>query len=219
MFSARSASLARAIVPRAGVRTYAAAAAASAAPPKPPVALFGVDGTYASALYIAAVKESALESTDQSLRALKRTLDGDAKLVRIISSPTLSPADKSAIISVIAKSGDKTIKNLLEALAENNRLGMLGGVIDKFAVLMGAHRGEVEAVITSAVQLEPKVLSRLENAISKSQYVGEGKKLKVINKINSDIVGGLVVEIGDRTIDLSVSSKMAKLNKLLTDVL
>lgn len=46
MFSARTASLARAIVPRAGVRTYAAAASST----KPPVALFGVDGTYASAL-------------------------------------------------------------------------------------------------------------------------------------------------------------------------
>lgn len=103
-----------------------------------------------STQYIAAVKESTLELADQSLKALKRTLDGDAKLVRIISSPTLSPADKSAIISAIVKPGDKTIKNLLEALAENNRLGMLGGVIDKFAVLMGAHRGEVEAVVTSA---------------------------------------------------------------------
>lgn len=112
-----------------------------------------------STQYIAAVKESVLESTDQSLRALKQTLDGDAKLVRIISSPTLSPADKSAIISVIAKSGDKTIKNLLEALAENNRLGMLGGVIDKFAVLMGAHRGEIEAVVTSAV-VGPLMVSR-----------------------------------------------------------
>lgn len=39
----------------------------------------------------------------------------------------------------------------MEALAENNRLGMLGGVIDKFTVLMSAHRGEVEAVVTSAV--------------------------------------------------------------------
>lgn len=88
--------------------------------------------------------------TDQSLKALKRTLDGDPKLVQIISSPTLNPADKSAIISAIVKPGDKTIKNLLEALAENNRLGMLGGVIDKFTVLMGAHKGEVEAVVTSA---------------------------------------------------------------------
>lgn len=38
-------------------------------------------------------------------------------------------------------------------------------------------------------------------------------------QVNPDIRGGLVVEIGDRTIDLSVSSKMAKMNKLLTDTL
>ncbi|KAH0606309.1 uncharacterized protein H6S33_003970 [Morchella sextelata] len=225
MFSARTASLARAIVPRAGVRTYAAAASSA----KPPVALFGVDGTYASALcevdgdgrYTASAKTSSLETTDKSLQTLKATLDRDAKLVSIISSPTLSAEDKSAIISQITKpiSGDKTVKNLLEALAENNRLGLIGSVIDKFTILMGAHRGEVEAVITSATNLDSKLLSRLETAISKSQYVGQGKKLKVVNKVNPDIVGGLVVEIGDRTIDLSVSSKMAKLNKLLTDSL
>ena len=38
-------------------------------------------------------------------------------------------------------------------------------------------------------------------------------------KVNPDIIGGLVVEIGDRTIDLSVSSKVSKMNKLLTDAL
>jgi F-type H+-transporting ATPase subunit O len=38
-------------------------------------------------------------------------------------------------------------------------------------------------------------------------------------QVNSDILGGLVVEIGDRTIDLSVSAKLAKMNKLLTDTL
>jgi len=38
-------------------------------------------------------------------------------------------------------------------------------------------------------------------------------------QINPDIVGGLIVEIGDRTIDLSVSAKIAKMNKLLKDTL
>lgn len=38
-------------------------------------------------------------------------------------------------------------------------------------------------------------------------------------KVNPEIKGGLVVEIGDRTIDLSVSSKISKMNKLLTDTL
>lgn len=84
--------------------------------------------------------------------------------------------------------------------------------------------------------MDGKTLSRLEAAVSKSAYVGQGKKLKVTNKVripmpqtrdyrtnalqvNSDILGGLIVEIGDRTIDLSVSSKIAKMNKLLTDTL
>jgi F-type H+-transporting ATPase subunit O len=39
------------------------------------------------------------------------------------------------------------------------------------------------------------------------------------SQVNPDIVGGLVVEVGDRTIDLSVSSKIAKMNKLLNDTL
>ena len=39
------------------------------------------------------------------------------------------------------------------------------------------------------------------------------------SQVNPEIKGGLIVEVGDRTIDLSVSSKIAKMNKLLTDVL
>ena len=54
--------------------------------------------------------------------------------------------------------------------------------------------------------------------MSKSEY-SQGKKLKVVSKVNPDILGGLVVEIGDRTIDLSVSGKVSKMNKLLTDTL
>ena len=55
--------------------------------------------------------------------------------------------------------------------------------------------------------------------MSKSQYVGQGQRLKLVPKIKPEIRGGLVVEIGDRTIDLSVSSKMAKMNKLLKETL
>lgn len=73
--------------------------------------------------------------------------------------------------------------------------------------------------VTSAAALDQKVLRQLETAVGKSEYVGQGKKLKVVAKVNPDIRGGLIVEIGDRTIDLSVSSKMAKMNKLLHETL
>lgn len=64
--------------------------------------------------------------------------------------------------------------------------------------------------------LDNKLRQRLESAIQKSEY-SQGKKLKVVSKVNPDILGGLVVEIGERTIDLSVGNKVAKLNKMLTD--
>ncbi|KAI9891579.1 MAG: Mitotic exit network component [Vezdaea aestivalis] len=202
------------------IRQYAQASAVSS---KPPVPLFGLDGTYASALYTAAAKSSALEPTAKALASLSDVFKKDAKLTGILNTPTLSVSDKSQIIAELGKhtggSKDEVIKNFLKTLADNNRLGLLEGVCEKFGVLMGAYRGEMELTVTSASPLDGRTLSRLEIAVAKSQYVGPGKKLKVKNKINADIMGGLVVEIGDRTIDLSVSSKIAKMNKLLTDSL
>lgn len=64
--------------------------------------------------------------------------------------------------------------------------------------------------------LDSKLQKRLESAVSKSEY-SQGKKLKVTTKVNPDILGGLVVEIGERTIDYSVAAKISKLNKMLTD--
>ncbi|TKA62986.1 ATP synthase subunit 5, mitochondrial [Cryomyces minteri] len=213
------------IAAQASIRSYAAAAGqGSTTSTKPPVALFGIDGTYASALYTAAAKTSTLESTSKALETLSGVFKKDPKLQGMLSAPMLTVSDKKQIVAELQKhtgGADKgdTVKNFLNTLAENNRLSVLEGVCEKFGVLMSAFRGEVELTVTSAAPLDAKVLKQLETAISKSQYVGQGKKLKVVPKVNPDIRGGLIVEIGDRTIDLSVSSKMAKMNKLLTDTL
>ncbi|KAL8858045.1 MAG: hypothetical protein Q9178_005370 [Gyalolechia marmorata] len=205
----------------ANLRGYAQAAVVQDT--KPPVALFGLDGTYASALFTAAVKTASLDSTSKSLAALAEVFKRDSKLPIILNAPTLSPSDKSQIIQELQRHmggqdrGD-TVKNLLKTLSDNNRLGILQGVCEKFTTLMGAARGELDLTVTSAAKLDNKVLQRLETAVAKSEY-SQGKKLKVVAKINPDIMGGLVVEVGDRTIDLSVSSKISKMNKLLTDAL
>jgi F-type H+-transporting ATPase subunit O len=224
--SVRAAAPQRAFALRAAastpVRTYAAAANASTDAVQPPVAVFGLDGTYATALYTAAVKSSSLDPTAKALTSLAAIVEKDAKLSAILSAPTLSAEDKSAIVAELQKqsgASSPTVKNFLAALAENNRLGLLKGVCQKFAEIMSAARGEVEMKVVSAQPLDNKTLNRLESAVTKSSYVGQGKKLKVTNEVKPEIVGGLVVEIGDRTIDLSVSARIAKMNKLLTDAL
>jgi F-type H+-transporting ATPase subunit O len=115
----------------------------------------------------------------------------DAKLSKILAAPTLSSADKSAIVKELERSAGvqgETVKNFLNTLAENNRLAILEGVCVKFGELMSAARGEVEMTVTSAQPLDNKTLGRLETAVSKSSYVGQGKKLKVTNKVSFDAV-------------------------------
>ncbi|EMF17679.1 putative oligomycin sensitivity conferring protein [Sphaerulina musiva SO2202] len=230
MFAGRAAARsARVAAPRfqlaAPTRSFAEAAAKPAsASTRPPIDVFGVDGTYASALYTAAAKNSSIETVSKALESLSATFKKEPKLQQILASPTLTVDDKKQIIAELQKGisvQDKTntVSGFLNTLAENNRLSVLEGVTEKFAQLMSASRGEVELNITSAAPLDNKVIKQLEAAVSKSQYVGANKKVKVVAKVNPDIRGGLVVEIGDRTIDLSVSSKMHKMNRLLQETL
>lgn len=125
--------------------------------------------------------------------SLAQTFKRDPNLQTLISSPTLSAEDKQKIVQELQKSTnvqdkENTLKNFFTTLAENNRLSVLDGVAEKFAQLISAARGEVELTITSASPLDGKIVKQLENAVSKSQYVGQGKKLKVVPKV-SRIIG------------------------------
>lgn len=120
------------------------------------------------------------------MESLQATFKKDAQLQKILTAPTLSAEDKQQIVSELQKSSgvnDKTVQQFLETLAQNNRLSVLEGVSTKFGTLMSAARGEVEMTITSASPLDAKVVRQLENAVSKSQFIGQGKKLKVVPKV------------------------------------
>jgi len=181
---------------------------------------FGINGTYASALYTAAAKASSLDAVERSLDQIRQELS-DPQLATFVANPTLTSGDKKAIVdSLTSKTAEKSlVKNFLVTLGDNNRLSHLQGIAVEFEKLMRATKGEVDVVITSAQPLDNRTLSRLQGTISKSGYIGENKKIRLQNKVSENIMGGLVVEIGDRTIDLSVSSRVSKLNKLLQESL
>jgi len=188
---------------------------------KPPIQLFGIDGTYATALYSASVQDSSVAQSFQELSKVDNLIKTDAKVKNFLLDPSLTKQDKTSVIETIAKklSLEKTTTNFLKVLSENNRLDHLSGIYEKFGQLNDASQGVVEAKITSAKPLESKILKRLQTSIAKSSFVGEGKTLKLSNDVNPDILGGLIVEVGDRTVDLSIQAKVAKINQSLAEAL
>lgn len=107
--------------------------------------------------------------------------------------------------------------NLFNTLSQNGRLNLTEKVIDGFLELMNAHRGEVVVTITSAKPLDKSLTSRLESALKQSQYAttNGAKSVKFDYVVKSSIEGGLMVEFGGRSVDLTVANRVNKLNALL----
>ncbi|KAJ8655778.1 ATP synthase F1, delta subunit [Lichtheimia ornata] len=195
-------------------RGYAAAAA-----PKPPITLFGLDGRYATALYTAAVRQNSLDAVERDLSQLQNLINKDKTVQAFLENPTVTAQAKAdGIKALLSKAGNVNAltKNLFEVLNENSRLDQTAKVLNAYAELMSAHRNELPLVVTSAKELDKSTLNKIADSLQKSK-LAEGKKLLISNKVKPDILGGILVEIGDKSIDLTVSGKVAKLNKLVTD--
>lgn len=187
-------------------RGYATAATAV----KAPLQLNSLTGTYATSTYLAALKKSPkdLEALAKDVEAFDRKIKEDAKVAAFIQNPTLSASERSTALSSIVPSGASPIlSNLLSVLSENGRLASAPKVFADFHSLMAAYRGELEVVVTSAEPLDSKSLNRLDKAL-KGTEIAQGKTLKVVNRVNDSVLGGLLVDFGDKTIDLSASSKV-----------
>lgn len=191
--------------------------ASTAAAPAVPLQLYGLSGTYATALYTAAQQENSLPAVSTAIQKLQSLLTTDKRTRDILIDPTLTKSDKSEVISIVSKSveGNNVVKGFLETLASYNRLNIIDEAAADFLQIKAAGDGLVEATVTSAKPLDQATLKKLQSAISASSLVGSNRKLKLSNEVDASIGGGIIVAVGDRTLDLSVSSTLYKYNTLL----
>ncbi|KAJ3487431.1 hypothetical protein NLI96_g3544 [Meripilus lineatus] len=181
---------------------------------------------YSNAVFSAALAKSpqTLNKVQSELNAIASSLKETPELNAFVTNPTLSAKDRtSGLPNLIAKAEGTSrgaavtdiTKNLFEVLSENGRLGETQGVIEGFNELVASHKGEVTVTITSASPLPRDIQSRLESTLKQSETAQRAKTLKVVNKVNPSVLGGLIVDFGDKTIDLSVASRVNKFNNLL----
>jgi len=200
----RFAAAARPAVVRMPVRALAAEAESH----DPPLKLFGIHARYANAAYTAASKKKMLPKVETELAGFKTVLDRKPAFKQFLGNPTVSRPDKVAAVEKMFTGGKTTevTKNLMMIMAANNRIGEAGKVADAFAELMRASRGEVDAVVTTAIAMskdqEKSVLASLK------QQFGE---VSVTTEVDPEILGGMTVKVGDKFLDLSARSKVTSL--------
>lgn len=184
---------------------------------KPPIQVFGVEGRYAHALYSAAAKQKHLEKVESELLNVDELIRTNEKLSEYLENPTLNKYKKQSLLTDVLKSQkytDLTV-NLMAILAENNRLPLVHNVVSAFGKLMSAARGEVLCSITTAKELDSSQIKELQAALK--GFVQKNETLKVQTNIDPSVIGGMIVEIGDKRIDMSMATKIKNITRSLRE--
>ncbi|KGN45131.1 ATP synthase subunit O, mitochondrial [Cucumis sativus] len=198
-------------------RNYATSSKKSEAKVKVPLVLFGGTGNYASALYLAAVKANSLDKAEKELVDFAEALKRSATFSQFISDPTVHKDTKVKVISDVCADAkfSEIMKNFLAVLAENGRLKYVDGIAKKFQELTMAHRGEVKAIVSTVIPLPAEEEKELKETL---QYIiGEGKKVKLEQKIDPSILGGIVVEFGEKVFDMSIKTRAKQMERFLRE--
>ncbi|XP_053312498.1 ATP synthase subunit O, mitochondrial [Spea bombifrons] len=181
---------------------------------KPPIQIFGLEGRYATALYSAASKEKKLEQVEKEMTRVSVVIK-DPKVSGIIINPHIKRVLKQkAFTDILAKEKFSSVTlNFINLLAENGRLRQTPDIIASFEKMMSAHRGEVLCSVTTASPLDEANLAELKTALN--GFLAKGEVLKLETKTDSSILGGMIVCVGDKYIDMSTKAKIQKLTNIM----
>lgn len=182
-----------------------------------PLSMYGVSGKYASALYVTAVRQNVLDPVETELQQVLNAAEQNSVFADFLKDPSVSKTTRVKAVEELFKDvafADVT-KNFLAVLAENGRLAQLQRIYGCYIELVHAHRGEVQALVTAAMELSPAELEDIKGALK--GYLKAGQSLKVEQKVDRSIIGGLVVDIQDKHIDLSIDTRIKQMEKLLAE--
>ena len=169
----------------------------------------GVPGRYASALFELATEEKATEVVSRQLSTFQSAIDQSEDLSRLVRSPVFSSEDQvSALGAVAGQLGiTGTTLNFLKLVAKNRRLSVIPDMIKAFATLLAASKGEVAGEVTSAEPLSATQLADLKAALKSAL----GRDVALTTRVDSSLLGGLIVKVGSRMMDNSLKTKLQTL--------
>lgn len=174
-----------------------------------------VSSRYAEALYNVVVEQKTMDQTEQELKLVVDAIESVGDLRKILDHPLITIKEKKDIVSEIFKDKISPITlNFLYLLIDNYRQFFLKDIFAAYVELVNSARQVIQAEVISAFELEKTEKEKLGGIIQSFT----GKKVEPVFKVDSLIIGGVVLRIGDKVIDGSIRSKLNSLREHLVQI-
>ena len=164
---------------------------------------------YADALFDVAQESDKLDSIHDQLGEFTDAVAENRDLQVFFFSPYFSSAEKRAGIAAAVSGAEDELVNFLELLAEKHRMPAIFRIRRRFDELWAEAKKRLEVTLTSAVELDKAVIEKVGKEVERQTE----RKVDLSNEVDEEILGGLVLRVGNMVLDASLRSKLEKLRK------
>jgi len=164
---------------------------------------------YARSLFEVAKEKGTLDEVREQLGQIADALDSDHDLRVFFFSPYFSTEEKKEGLAKVIEGADPTVLNFLELLVEKHRTPALFRIRRSYDELWEHENKLLPVTITSAVALDDEIARRIGDQIGEQT----GQRVELTKTVDPDIIGGLVLRVGNSILDASIRNRLDNLRK------
>jgi F-type H+-transporting ATPase subunit delta len=168
-----------------------------------------IAAVYARSLFEVAKEQDKLDKVRDELGEFADALHESRDLQVFLFSPYFSTQEKNDGLDKAVSGADETVLNFLKLLLEKHRMPVLFRIRSDFDELWEEENQLLPVQVTSAIELDKKTVKQIGDKIAEQT----GRKVDLSAKVEPDILGGIVVRVGNSVLDASIRNRLENLRK------
>ncbi len=170
---------------------------------------------YALALYELSKENDLTQEFESNILTFLKIYKSNQDLVNFIKNPTNTIENQKIVFEKILNNLklNKLMKNFFLILIIKKRIFFIDKIFDEFLKLISTKRGEISSNLISSKKIDKENLLNIEKEISTSL----NRSIKMNYKLDENLIGGIIIQIGSLMIDTSLKNKLQKYKKLMLE--
>ena len=164
---------------------------------------------YARSLFEVAKEQDKLDVVREQLGEFADALEESRELQVFLFSPYFATDEKKEGLRKAVQDGDESVMNFLELLLEKHRMPAIFRIRRQYEELWEEENRLLPVQVTSAIELDDSTVSQIGDAIGEQT----GQRIDLTREVDPDILGGIVLRVGNSVLDASIRHRLEQLRK------
>jgi len=167
-------------------------------------------------LFELAVEENKVDDLLDEIGQLQKVLQENVDFGRLMTHPKINKDEKIQVVTDVFKGRiSDELLGFLTIIISKDRYQEIDGILEYFLTEVKKYKGIGVATVTTAVPLREEQCKKVEQRLLDTT---DFKSMEIHYKQDAALIGGMVIRIGDRVVDSSISTKLNELQKDLLKV-